>query len=49
MGGSCYVERCALGYVLATDNSMCLDEETVNKFTKIGELGWELLVPMGLN
>jgi len=49
MSGSCYVQKCAPGYQLAADNSMCLDEESVNRFTTIGELGWELLVPMGLN
>lgn len=42
MGGSCYVHKCMPGYQLAADNSMCMDEETVNKFTKITEFGWEL-------
>lgn len=48
MNGSCYVQKCAPGYQLAADNSMCLDDETIEKFTTIGEFGWEQFVPIGI-
>jgi len=47
MDGSCYVQKCTPGYQLAVDSSMCLDDETVKKFTTIGEYGWGQFVPMG--
>ena len=49
MDGSCYVRKCMPGYQLASDNSMCMDEETVNKFTTITEFGLDWFVPMKLN
>lgn len=45
MNGSCYIHRCMPGYQLAFDNSMCMDEETVEKFTTIAEVGWKWLLP----
>ncbi|KAF9786666.1 hypothetical protein BJ322DRAFT_664639 [Thelephora terrestris] len=46
MNGSCYVHRCMPGYQLSTDNSMCMDEETVKKFTTIAEYGWKIFAPL---
>ena len=45
MNGSCYIHKCMPGYQLAVDNSMCMDEETVNKFTTVAKFGWEMFVP----
>ena len=49
MKGSCYIQKCAPGYRLAIDNSMCMDEETVGKFITIGKQGWENYIPSRLN
>ena len=49
MVGSCHIHRCKPGYQLAVDNSMCMDKETVEKFTKAAKFGWELLMPVKLD
>ena len=49
MNGSCYVHRCMPGYQVSTDNTMCMDEEAVNKFTTIAEYGWQLFAPYKLD
>ena len=46
MNGSCYVHKCMPGYQLSFDNSMCMDEETVDKFVTVAKFGWEQFVPM---
>lgn len=47
MGGSCFIHKCMPGYELAVDNSMCMDDETLKKFTTIAEFGWEMFTPLG--
>lgn len=49
MDGSCYVHKCMSGYQLSADNSMCMDEETIKKFTTITEFGWEWFSPTRLS
>lgn len=49
MKGSCYIHKCMPGYKLSVDNSMCMDEETVDKFVTVNEYGWEKLIPMRLD
>ena len=44
LSGSCYVDKCLPGYQLAVDNSMCMDDETVEKFITISKSGWEQFV-----
>ena len=49
MNGSCYVHKCMPGYQLSFDNSMCMDEETVDKFVTVAKFGWEQFVPMSFD
>lgn len=49
MKGSCYVHKCMPGYQLAVDNSMCMDDETINKFTAIAEFGWGWASPVRID
>jgi hypothetical protein len=37
------------GYELATDHSMCMDEDTVKKFSAIAEFGLEWFSPVRIN
>jgi len=49
MKGSCYVHKCMPGYELATDHSMCMDEDTIKKFSAIAEFGLEWFSSVRIN